>query len=91
MQDIKKYEATAKLDLPEDQRQWISFGADMLFQSFQALEGIDVSNALPMVTVLDVQSVLREDVCAKIISRDELLSSAPEQYDGYFQAPKTLD
>ena len=91
MQDIKDYEAMAKLDLPEDQQQWISARADMLTESFKAIQGIDTSGVQPLVSVLRVQNVLREDIAAKMISREELLSNAPEQYDGYFQAPKTLD
>ena len=91
MQNIKSYEAMVKLDLPDEQRQWVSGCADMLIQSFEQLRDIDVSGVQPMVTVLDIHSVLREDTSVKVISREELLSNAPEQYDGYFQAPKILD
>jgi len=91
LQNIKSYEAMVKLDLPDEQRQWVSGCADMLIQSFEQLRDIDVSGVQPMVTVLDIHSVLREDTSVKVISREELLSNAPEQYDGYFQAPKILD
>jgi aspartyl/glutamyl-tRNA(Asn/Gln) amidotransferase C subunit len=40
--------------------------------------------------VLNLQNVLREDAAKKLLSREELLSNAPEQYDGYFQVPGTL-
>ena len=91
MQNIKSYEAMVKLDLPEEQRQWVSDCADLLIQSFEQLRGIDVSGVQPLVTVLDIDSALRKDISAKAISREELLSNAPERYDGYFQAPKILD
>jgi len=91
MQNIKDYEAMVKLNLPESERQWLSNRADMLLKSFAALEEIDTSGVEPLVTVLDVQNVLREDVSAKMLSRDELLANAPEQYDGYFQVPRTLE
>jgi len=91
LQNIKSYEAMVRLDLPDEQRQWVSACADMLIQSFEQLRDIDVSGVQPMVTVLDIHSVLREDTSVKAISREELLSNAPEQYDGYFQAPKILD
>jgi Asp-tRNA(Asn)/Glu-tRNA(Gln) amidotransferase C subunit len=29
-------------------------------------------------------------MAVKAITRDELLSDAPEQYDGYFQIPRTV-
>jgi aspartyl-tRNA(Asn)/glutamyl-tRNA(Gln) amidotransferase subunit C len=91
MKNIKDYEAMAKLDLPENERDWISDRADMLIDSFNRLKSIDTSGVEPLITVLDVKNVLREDVGVKMLSREELLSNAPEQSDGYFKVPKTLD
>ena len=90
MKNIKDYEAMAKLDLPDIERQQISDCADILINSFGALSGIDTNNTEPMYTVLDIQNVLREDVCVKMLSREELLANAPMQHDGFFQVPKTL-
>ena len=90
MENIKDYEAMAKLDLPDDERRQVSELADMLTDGFSAFAGVDTDGIEPMYTVLDVKNVLREDVSVKMISREELLSNAPAQYDGYFQVPKTL-
>jgi aspartyl/glutamyl-tRNA(Asn/Gln) amidotransferase C subunit len=92
--DIREYEAMAKLDLPEVERAGISARAEELIASFKALEGIDVSDVKPLVSVLDItlgRENLREDVPNKLVTREELLENAPEQYDGYFQVPRTLD
>lgn len=91
MKDIREYEAMAKLNLPDDQCEWVSQNANMLVDSFAALEGVDTDGVLPLVTLLDVQNVLREDVSVKMMPREELLENAPAQYGGYFQAPKTLE
>jgi len=91
MRNVKDYEAMAKLDLPEYERQWVSERMELLIDSFHALEGVDTSGVEPLVTVLDIQNVLREDVAVKQFTREEILSNAPEQYDGYFQVPRTLD
>ena len=91
MKSIKNYEAMAKLDLPEAERKWVSDRADMLIDSFNRLSGIDTSGVEPLITVLDLKNVLREDVSVKMLPREELLSNAPEQYEGYFKVPKTLD
>jgi aspartyl/glutamyl-tRNA(Asn/Gln) amidotransferase, C subunit len=88
--NIKDYEAMAKLNLPDDERQLITNLADTLIKSFEALSSIDTADVEPMYTVLDVRNILREDVNVKIVSREELLSNAPAQYEGYFQVPKTL-
>ena len=91
MHDIKKYEVMAKLHLPEHERVWVAERLDGLVNSFNALDEIDTSGTTPLVSVLDLVNVLREDVALKTITREELLSNAPEQYDGYFQVPKTVD
>jgi len=91
MIDSKVYEAMAKLDLPETERQLVKDRMEKLLESFSALESIDTTKIEPLVTVLDIQNIMRDDIAKKLISREELLSNAPEQYDGYFQVPKTLE
>lgn len=90
MKDINNYETMAKLNLSDTERKQISDNADMLINSFDALSGINTDNIEPLYTVLDVCNVMREDVCVKMISRDELLANAPMHYDGFFQVPKTI-
>ena len=81
MRNIKDYEAMAKFDMPEAERAWVSDRADMLIDSFSVLDGIDTSGTEPLVAVLDVYNVFREDAAVKFIPRDELMSGAPEQRD----------
>jgi len=89
--DIKEYELMMKFNLTNDERVYISDKIERLLESFKILQTIDTSGVEPLVTVLEIQNVLREDVTNKFITREELLSNAPEQYDGYFQVPKTLE
>lgn len=88
---LSAYENMAKLSLTEDVRQWVIDSFNTLEDSFKKLDSIDTEGVEPLFTVLDLKNVLREDVSAKFIERDELLSNAPEEYDGYFQVPKTLE
>lgn len=81
----------AKLDLPEDERRELHKRAEALLKTFLALEAVDTENVTPLTTPLEVENVLREDTAAQLITREALLANAPEQYDGYFQVPKTLD
>ena len=91
MQNIKDYEAMAKLELPEEERKLVSDCAERLMDRFKKLEEVDTTGVEPLVTVLEMQNVLREDVSTKMLPREELLENAPDQYDGYFQVPKTLE
>jgi len=88
---IASYEAMAKLKLDDKTRSWIQNSMNYLEESFHKLEQVDTKDVEPLVSVLELQNVLRNDVSMKFITRDELLANAPEEYDGYFQVPKTLE
>jgi len=88
--DLKEYEAMAMLDLPDDEREKLGKRYDEIVGGFSALERIDTNSLEPLVTVLDMNSIMREDVSVKFLTRDAILANAPEQYDGYFQVPGTL-
>ena len=91
MIDIRKYEAMTKIALNGGEREQIGRRFDELAGRFAAIEGIDADGTPPLITVLNLQNVLREDVSKKLLSREELLANAPEQYDGYYKVPGTLD
>lgn len=89
--DIRKYEAMVMLELDGDEREQLSARLDALDASFSALDRVDTDGVAPLVSVLSQRNVMREDIAVKLLSRDEILSNAPEQYDGYFQVPGTLE
>lgn len=88
---VMEYEAMVKLNLPESEREWIAEKASMLEASFKELSEIDTDGVEPLVSVLEFESALREDVSVKLLPREEILSNSPEQYDGYFQVPRTIE
>ena len=92
MFDIQKYETMTKIKLSEEECRWVSDCADLLINSFRPLTEKETEGIEPLVTVLDGigQNVLREDVCVKAFTRDEIFINAPSVYDAYFQAPKTV-
>ncbi|MCL1835636.1 MAG: Asp-tRNA(Asn)/Glu-tRNA(Gln) amidotransferase subunit GatC [Oscillospiraceae bacterium] len=90
MLDIKQYEDMTMLDLPEDERSLLSGRIDALRAGFDSMAQADTGDTQPLVTVLELCNILREDSSAKLISREELMQNAPEQQDGYFRVPATL-
>ena len=89
--DIKKYEAMAKLDLSETERERVTEKAKSLIQSFSALDSIDLTGTEPLITVLDSRNVLRDDEVKKMMSREELLAGAPDKHEGFFRLPRVID
>ena len=91
LKGFNDYEKMAMLDLSDDERSRLKQRFDEITEGFAVLDGVDTSGAEPLVTVLDLQNVIREDVAAKVLSREELLINAPEQYDGYISVPAAID
>ena len=91
MLDIKEYESMAMLDLPDDEREGLDKCFMALVSDFEALEHIDTDGVEPLTTVLHLNNIMREDVSKKLFTRDAMLANAPEEYDGYFKVPGTLE
>ena len=79
------------LDLSESERAGLKERFDEVADGFSAIDAFDTSGVEPLVSVLDLNNVMREDISAKFMPREELLKNAPEQHDGYFQVPATID
>ncbi len=88
---VQTYEPMAKLLLDDEARIWSNEVIARLESEFDKMDGVDTDGIEPLVSVLDLCNVLREDVSEKKFSREEVLRNAPEEYDGYFQVPKTLE
>ena len=91
MRSFKEYENMAMLDLPESERVELVERFDEIVGSFAILDDYDTDGVLPLVSVLDVHNILREDVAVKLFTRDEVLENAPEKHDGYFQVPAAIE
>jgi len=81
----------AMLDLSDSERVRLMERFDEIAGGFSLLDDFDTSEVEPLVSVLDLYNVMRDDVAVKFVSRDELLKNAPEQHDGYFQVPAAID
>ena len=91
MRSFTDYENMAMFDLQESERERLTGRFEEVTGGFSALDAFDVSGVEPLVSVLDMDNVMREDVSSKFMSRDELLENAPESYEGYFQVPAAID
>lgn len=89
--EIDRLSLMAKLSLPQDEKEEAVKRLSDLTKDFDRLAEVDAAATVPMVFGIELWNVLREDVVNKTISREELLSGAPEQSDGYFQVPKTVE
>jgi len=81
----------AMLDLSEPERARLMERFDEITGGFSMLDDYDTDGVEPLVSVLDLHNVLRDDIAVKFVSREALLENAPEQNDGYFQVPAAIE
>ena len=55
------------------------------------LNQLDTSNVEPMSHIFPVNNVFREDVVTNGDDRENILANAPEEKDGAFVVPKTVE
>ena len=91
MKDFKDFENMAMFDLPETERKVLKERFDEIKIGISAVDAQDTQLLQTLVSPLNYTNIIREDVCEKFFSGEELLLNAPEQKDGYFQVPAAID
>ena len=89
--NLPELERMAKLRLSETERAEAKRILRFLTTDFERLARVDTTDVVPLVHGIELTNRLREDRAHKTISREKLLENAPEQNNGYFQVPKTLE
>ena len=58
-----------------------------MLEHFRDVDALDLSDVEPLNQPIPLSNVMREDVEAPSLDRDEVLSSAPAAQDGRFRVP----
>jgi len=90
MEDLKLFEAINKIELTDLERGLVNEQIDNLFSSFDSLSLIDTTDTIPLVSVIDVSNVMREDIVSQSVSRETLLLNAHTTNEEYFEIPRIL-
>ena len=81
----------AKLELSEEEKEKAKKDMGSMLDYIDKLNELDTTGVEPMSHVFPVQNVFREDVVTNGDDRDNMLKNAPEEKDGSFVVPKTVD
>lgn len=60
-------------------------------QEFATFSAIQTQDVQPMVYVMPLSNVLREDVSSQPFTREDLQKGAPEAEDGYWEVPRLIE
>ena len=81
----------AKLELSEKEKEEAKADMEKMLDYIDVLNELDTDGIEPMSHVFPVHNVFREDVVTNGDDRDNMLANAPEERDGQYQVPKTVE
>ncbi|MDO4343325.1 MAG: Asp-tRNA(Asn)/Glu-tRNA(Gln) amidotransferase subunit GatC [Eubacteriales bacterium] len=81
----------SKLELSEEEKQQAKKDMEKMLDYIDKLNELDTSGVEPMSHVFPVQNVFREDVVTNGDCREEMLANAPEEKDGSYVVPRTVE
>ncbi len=81
----------AKLELSDEEKETAKQDMGRMLDYIDKLNELDTTGVEPMSHVFPVTNVFREDVVTNGDERDKILLNAPEQKDGAFKVPKTVE
>ena len=88
VKDVEHVAKLARLELTEDEKVLYTKQLGDVLKYVDQMNEVDTSNVKPMTQVIDFVNVTREDVPVQEISKEVLMSNAPDEENGFFKVPK---
>lgn len=80
----------ARLDLSDAEKEHLGGDLDKILNYVATLNEVNVDGVEPLVSVIEKDTVLREDEPRPSLSQSDALKNAPEKNSDYFKVPKVL-
>lgn len=89
--DVRKVADLARLKVTDDELHSLATDLRAIVGYVEILNEVDTTGVTPMVHAVELQNVLRPDVCVPSLPRDAALSNAPRTDGEYFLVPPIID
>lgn len=81
----------AKLELSEEEKEAAKKDMSNMLNYIDMLNELNTDGVEPMSNVFPVKNVFREDVVTNLDDSENMLLNAPEEKDGSYMVPKTVE
>ena len=81
----------AKLELSEEEKEQAKKDMGSMLDYIDKLNELDTTDVEPMSHVFPVNNVFREDIVENGDDRKNILKNSPEEKEGSFKVPKTVE
>lgn len=90
VETVAKVARLARLDVTPDEITRLTSQLDGMLEHFADIDALDLADVDPMTQPYRLVNVMRDDVVAPSLDRDEVLASAPAAEDGRFRVPPII-
>lgn len=90
-EDVEYVAGLAQLILDDDSKERLVHEMGDILNYMDTLNELDTDDIEPMMHVLDLANVYREDVVTESLSHEEVFKNAPKHEGDYFLVPRILD
>ena len=84
---VAKVSRLARLDLTPEEIELTTTQLSDVLEHFADVDALDLSDVVPMTQPYPLVNVMRDDIEAPVLDRDEVLAAAPQAEDGRFRVP----
>ncbi len=91
IEEVEKMASLSMLYVSDEDKKMLQNSLQSILSHAERLNELDTENVQPTTYILKQQNVYREDETTDKLSREELLSNAPEQENGYFIVPQVVE
>jgi aspartyl-tRNA(Asn)/glutamyl-tRNA(Gln) amidotransferase subunit C len=84
---VAKVAKLARLALTDDELAAATHQLSDMLDHFADIDALDLAGVEPMTHPTPIANVMREDIEADCLDRDEVLAAAPDAEDGRFRVP----
>lgn len=88
VKDVEHVAKLARLELTDAEKELYTKQLGDVLKYVEQMNEVDTSDVKPMTQVVDFCNVMREDVPNLEISKEALMSNAPDEENGFFKVPK---
>ncbi len=88
IKDVEHVAKLARLELTDEEKELYTKQLGDVLKYVDQMNEVDTSNIKPMAHAYEMVNVMREDEVRYDVTKEALMSNAPEAEDGFFKVPK---
>lgn len=89
-EEVARIENLAELNLSRGEREEMREDLNEILNHFEKLQELETEEVDPLMHILNLKNVLREDSSRESLSREEALKNAPARKGKFFQVPAVI-